>query len=840
MTSPALPDIEAWPCAGLWLDVEGCVTGINRECAQHLGVAAGSLAGRRLADLLVPASRLLWVSALWPALLVRQHIDDATLVFERPQGPWATSAALRVSADAGRLGVSMLLLPASERLRLHEELRSARRSLDAIPGAVLQCRRSAEGELDFAYASSGVLDLLGVTPGQVTVPGHALLSALVPADAQAFLASLAKAEAESVGAMQAAPPGQAPVQATWRVTVHAARDPKRTLEWVAQNEGGAEPGGLWHGVLVDVSERERLQDELRAQVATDELTRLPNRRGLMAQLQNLIDSGRHFALLFMDVDRFKQINDSLGHEAGDELLREVARRLRRTLRPADQLVQVAQRDFDTSTPAGPLAARLGGDEFVVLIDGLGDRAAVAALAERLLARLGQAFTLGRLRVHPGMSIGIVLGDGHSTAAQLMRDADTAMYEAKRQGRGRFVHFEPAMHARAARALTLEAELREALVRQPIRAVFQPIVDIVTGRIVGMEALARWRHPERGEISPAEFVPLAEDAGLIAVLGESMLRQACRHFRAWGRAGLPLPARLSVNLSRAQLVDPALADRVRIIVEECGLPCSALQFEITESLAMQDEGAREVLGALRALGIKLALDDFGTGHSSLAALQTLPVQQLKIDRSFVREVETSAYHRALVQAALQVAHALALEVVAEGVETQTQARALAKLGCTRAQGYLYARPLEAAAMADYLGADAARGQGEPLSEPVLVAGHTAVHQVLMTDAQGLTTFANPAFCRSTGFTLDDILGRKPGALLQGPATDARAVQRLHHAVASGEGCVGVEILNYRKDGSPFWVLIDIEPVRNSMGRLESFVSVQTEITSQLPALPRPVD
>ena len=457
------------------------------------------------------------------------------------------------------------------------------------------------------------------------------------------------------------------------------------------------------------------------------------------------------------------------------------------------------------------------------------------LAERLLARLGQPFSLGRLRLHPGLSIGIVLGDGSSTAAQLMRDADTAMYEAKRQGRGRYVHFEPAMHARASRALTLEAELREALLARGVRPVFQPIVDIASGCIVGMEALARWRHPQRGEVSPAEFIPLAEDAGLIGVLGETMLEEACRQFRAWGLAGLKLPPRLSVNLSRAQLADTGLPERVRRIVEASGLPCSALQFEVTESLAMQDDSARGVLGALRALDIKLALDDFGTGHSSLAALQLLPVQQLKIDRSFVREVETSAYHRALVQAALQVAHALNLEVVAEGVETDSQARALAALGCTRAQGYLYARPLEANAMREYLAAGNSPGQGQPHSALVNAAGHTRAHQVLITDARGLVIFANPAFCLNTGFSQQDMLGRKPGAVLQGPDTDAQAVHRLREAVASGQGCLGVEILNYRKDGSPFWVLVDIEPVRDSHGEVERFVSVQTEITAQREAL-----
>ena len=335
-------------------------------------------------------------------------------------------------------------------------------------------------------------------------------------------------------------------------------------------------------------------------------------------------------------------------------------------------------------------------------------------------------------MHSGVSLGIVLGNGKSTVLQLLRDADTAMYEAKRQGRGRYAHFEPGMHAQATAALALEAELRSALRTGQLRVVYQPIIELASGRSVGMEALARWRHPTRGEIPPTQFVPVAEESGLIAALGEEVLRQACEQFRAWQVAGVPLPLRLSVNLSRAQLTDPALPGRLAAIVQAAGLACGALQFEVTESLAMQDEAALGVLHALRALGVHLALDDFGTGHSSLAALRQLPVQQVKIDRSFVQELETSPYHRALVRAALQVADALQLELVAEGIETETQARILAELGCSLGQGYLFARPLEACAMAEYLyqaahrvpvqaAVGALRGQVEPPAASDLV-GH----------------------------------------------------------------------------------------------------------------------
>ena len=706
MTSLASAAIDVWPCAGALLGDDGAIVQANQELAERLGRDPDTLVGQSLSDWLSPASRLLWATALWPALLTRQRLDEVTLVLNAAGGPWTTLAALRREtrgASGARPVITLWLLPAGDRQRLQDELRNARHSLDAMPGAVLQCQRSASGALTFPYASSRLLDLLGVTPGQAMARGTVVLDALLPAAASAFEASLAAAEARQ--------------DASWQVLLQARRHPERSLEWVARRGRGAAADALWHGVLIDVSERERLQAELRVQVGTDELTRLPNRRGLMQHLQRCIDGGRPFALLFMDMDRFKQVNDSLGHDVGDELLRKVAQRLRHGLRSADALWQV---DSDV---AEPLAARLGGDEFVLLVEGLSDPAAAGALAERLLARLARPHQLGRVQVHSGVSVGIVLGNGQSTVLQLLRDADTAMYAAKRQGRGRYAHFEPGMHAQATAALALEAELRTALRTGQLRVVYQPIIELVSGRTVGMEALARWRHPTRGEIPPTQFVPVAEESGLIAALGEEVLRQACVQFRAWQTAGVPLPLRLSVNLSRAQLTDPALPGRMAAIVQAAGLACAALQFEVTESLAMQDGAALGVLHALRALGVQLALDDFGTGHSSLAALRQLPVQQVKIDRSFVQELETSPYHRALVRAALQVADALQLELVAEGIETETQARILVELGCSRGQGYLFARPLEANAMAEYLfqaahrapvqaALGAVRGQVEP--------------------------------------------------------------------------------------------------------------------------------
>jgi PAS domain S-box-containing protein len=458
-----------------------------------------------------------------------------------------------------------------------------------------------------------------------------------------------------------------------------------------------------------------------------------------------------------------------------------------------------------------------------------DAAGVAAIADRLVRIMAQPYRLRGLELMAPVSVGVVLTQADSSPEQMLRDADTAMYEAKARGRGGWVLFEPEMHARVASALALESDLRQALKAGQLRAAFQPIIEIASGAVVGLEALARWHHPLRGEVSPGQFIPVAEDSGLIAELGEAVLRCACLAFAGWRRAGLAVPARLSVNLSRAQLTDRALATRIGALLEEAGLPCQALQLEVTESLAMDEPSVRAVLGELRAMGVQLALDDFGTGHSSLASLQTFPVQQVKIDRAFVQEIETSPYHRALVQAALQVAQALGLEVVAEGVETAAQARLLAELGCARAQGWLYARALEAQAVPDFLRSEVPRVLEGQLTGPAVVASVSRAHSVVVTDPQGRTVHVNAAFTLNTGYTLQDMSGRTPGSVLQGPLTDPRAVRLLRDAQLNGNGCLGVEIVNYRKDGSAFHVVIDIEPVRDAAGRIVQFVSLQTEIT-----------
>ncbi|HRD99319.1 MAG TPA: EAL domain-containing protein, partial [Rubrivivax sp.] len=480
--------------------------------------------------------------------------------------------------------------------------------------------------------------------------------------------------------------------------------PQGQLRWLLVN---TEPqrdlqGGVC-GVITcftDITESRLLQQQLRANARTDTLTQLPNRSVVMERLQRAISHARRhagygFAILFMDFDRFKQVNDTLGHAAGDELLRQIAERLQHALRPGDTVVRM---DLHSH-----VAARIGGDEFVVVLDGVVDAPAVSAIADRLLADLSQPYVLGTSPVQSTASIGVVVyradasdtlaaaeaGPGHleALAETLLRNADVAMYEAKRAGRGRWVQFDDSMHERVVRATAMENDLRRALQDDDLFVVYQPVVDLQSRRMVGVEALVRWMHPERGMVPPGDFIGLAEECGLIDAVGEAVLRKACRQFVHWQQVlGALAPRQLAVNLSRAQLKRPALVDDLRAILAETRMPVENLQLEVTESLAAQDERVQATLRELKNLGAKLALDDFGTGYSSLACLHLMPVDTVKVDRSFVRHAETVEYHRVLIEATIRVARTLGMTTVAEGIETDGQAALMQALDCDRGQGF----------------------------------------------------------------------------------------------------------------------------------------------------------
>lgn len=447
------------------------------------------------------------------------------------------------------------------------------------------------------------------------------------------------------------------------------------------------------GICYDINAQKELEEQLRQSARTDSLTRLPNRIELLHRVHASIQRARDqpgycFAVLFMDFDRFKQVNDTLGHSVGDELLRQIAARLEDSLRPGDAFVQTS--DFSQ------MAARIGGDEFVVLLDNIRGDLDAQVVASRLLEVLAEPYQIGPHRVSSTASIGIVT-TAHMAEDpdSVLRDADIAMYEAKRQGRGRYEMFEPSMRKRVHDDVELENDLRQALDRNEIHVVYQPMIDLANGRLVGMEALARWSHPQRGAVSPLTFIPVAEATGMIGRLGEHVLQTACHELvRLRALLGPQAPKTVSVNLSRAQLRQPGFAAKLSELLYASGLTPGALMLEVTESLAAQDEGVQGILREIRALGVSLSLDDFGTGYSSLSCLHELPVNQVKIDRSFVSLAPRSDYHRVMIEATIRMAQTLGLQTVAEGIETAEQAALMGRLGCGKGQGYLYSRPLHA--------------------------------------------------------------------------------------------------------------------------------------------------
>lgn len=435
------------------------------------------------------------------------------------------------------------------------------------------------------------------------------------------------------------------------------------------------------GVLNDVTARKEAEGQLAFLANHDSLTNLPNRSLFDDRLHQALaraDRGNGFAVCFIDLDRFKLINDSLGHAAGDAVLIAVARRLGGLCRGADTL------------------ARLAGDEFVMLIEDIGDAGAAAGIAQRILAALAQPVHVGGRDIDVAASLGMALhpDDGNDTAS-LLRNADAAMYAAKAAGRNTFRFYDEAMNRRASQRLALESDLRRAVARRQLELFYQPQIRSADGRLAGVEALLRWRHPERGLVSPVEFIPLAEEAGIITELGEWALAEAARQIVAWRQQGIGVP-RMAVNLSPRQFHATDLANRLERILTAAGVENEWIELEITESAAMaHPEGAVEVLQRLRERGIQIAMDDFGTGHSSLAMLRTLPLNVLKLDRSFVQHLPESETDAAVAGAVVTLARRLGLSVVAEGVETEAQQHFLAGIGCDLLQGYLFSRPLPAA-------------------------------------------------------------------------------------------------------------------------------------------------
>jgi diguanylate cyclase (GGDEF)-like protein/PAS domain S-box-containing protein len=433
------------------------------------------------------------------------------------------------------------------------------------------------------------------------------------------------------------------------------------------------------------------QTDITERKVSDPLTGLPNRLLFIDRLGRLIrHSKRHkdhlFAVLFLDLDGFKMINDSLGHLIGDQLLVGVAARLEKCLRSSDTVARLGE----TFT-----VARLGGDEFTILLDDIKEPADANRAAERLMKALAPPFVLAGKEIFTSISIGIAMSNtAYEEPEDLLRDADTAMYRAKSLGKARFEVFDADMRASVMARLQLETDMRRALERHEFRNVYQPIVALDSGRIVGFEALMRWQHPTRGMIGPEEFIFVAEETGLIRDLGWWSLREACRQMSTWRtRSKAYLDLTMSVNVSAKQLLQPHLVDEMSKLLRETALPPEALKLEITESAVMADPAAAaEMLQQIKSLGVRLAIDDFGTGYSSLSYLHRFPLDTLKIDRSFISGAAEGSEGMEIARTIMPMAKNLRLDVVAEGVETIEQVGFLRRLQCKYAQGYYFSKPL----------------------------------------------------------------------------------------------------------------------------------------------------
>jgi len=557
---------------------------------------------------------------------------------------------------------------AAEQLR--EQLLFIRRIASRIPGFIYEYRLHPDGTSSVQYISDAVRDFMGVNPEDVTRDFQVLMRCVVPDDAAHVRRSAAASLRNLV-----------PWQCEYRVFMPDGSERWHITNAVPHRE--ADGAVVCHGFTMDITDRKRAEREIERLAFYDALTGLPNRRMLLDRLQRAVAASARSlqlgALLFIDLDNFKDLNDTLGHDMGDQLLSQVAARLLSCVRETDTV------------------ARFGGDEFVVMLETLHTELPDAAsqaeiVAEKLLASLNLPFDLGGQQHYSTPSIGITLfGDQRLSVDELLKRADLAMYQAKAAGRNTQRFFDPDMQAAVNARSNLEADLRQGLVRGELCVHYQPVVDH-HARLVGVEALVRWHHPERGMVSPGDFIPLAEQTGLILPLGQFVLQTACEQLQRWSGHEDTRNLSIAVNVSARQFRQPGFVGGVLQTLANCGANPTKLKLELTESLLLGDiEDTIARMGQLKREGVGFSLDDFGTGYSSLSYLKRLPLDQVKIDKSFVCDVLTDPNDAAIVRTILALAESLDLEVVAEGVETTGQLAFLRLHGCEQFQGYLFGRP-----------------------------------------------------------------------------------------------------------------------------------------------------
>ncbi|HET7862845.1 MAG TPA: EAL domain-containing protein [Burkholderiaceae bacterium] len=666
------------------LDVAGRVLGANHAVQEILGHSEAELLGRE-ASLLLPPEHLALRRDQWLAFLqqARQRADghgptcELALQHRDGQRLHARSSLSLVRTEAGEFVVWMLGDVTHEREMERQAQQTAALNqaiMDAAPIGVMTI--AASGLITSANQAAHVMH--GYEPGEL--PGR-------PASRLLELQE------------EASPTGHGAEIECTALRKDGSRFAAGVVALPLRDAAGQALGGL--RIVTDITERKRAAAKIEHIALHDSLTGLPNRLLLQDRAEQALSRARRqsecCALVLLDLDRFKQINDTLGHSVGDQVLKIAAQRLTGTVRESDTV------------------ARMGGDEFALVLPDMRSGEQAAEVARKMLAALADELAIEGYRLHVTASVGVALYPAHGTGLEtLLRNADAAMYDAKARGRDAVSVYDERMSEQASDQLALQADLRQALARNQLVLHYQPLVDPVTGKVHALEALLRWQHPERGLVPPVEFIPLAEDTGLIVPIGGWVLRQACMHLahlRMQGRPGL----RMAVNLSPRQFKAEGLEADVRGALDNAGLPGEALELEITESVLMNSvERTQRILAALRTMGVRIAIDDFGTGYSSLSYLANFPVQTVKVDRSFVRQIDSGEGTALLAGAIVAMAHRLGIEVVAEGVETLDQHSHLLDLGCELLQGFRFSKPVPFEQLAEVM----ARVEGMARLDPDL--------------------------------------------------------------------------------------------------------------------------
>lgn len=654
------------------IDPDGMIKTVNRATLNLLGYTEDELAGRPIEFIFADDSPF---KGIGPGVFESTYLSK-----DRRKIPVLISGSVLRSAAGQIQGIISLAQDITERKKSEEALQESQRVLSTLMGNLpgMAYRSKSDQAWTLEFASQGALELTGYSPDDLIGSKRISFAQLIhPDDLNHVRTEIGTALKENRS-----------FQLIYRIIDQNGKE-----KWVWEQGTGVytptgEPVAL-EGFIIDITERKLSEERLQYLAHHDALTGLPNRALFLEHLRlALITAARHqrlVAVLFLDLDRFKLINDTLGHAIGDLLLKTVAERLTASLRRSDTVARL-QNQSNT-------VARLGGDEFTLLLTDIAQTQDVPVIVQRIANAFIAPFIVEgyELFVTPSIGISLYPNDGEN-AEKLLRNADMALYRAKDQGRNNYQFYLPEMNVKVSERLAMENHLRRALEREELLLHYQPQVDLNTGRIIGMEALVRWHRPDSGLVSPAKFIPLAEETGLIIPLGEWVLRAACAQNKAWQESGLP-PIRIGVNLSGRQFQQKGLIETVRRALGETRLSAEYLELELTESILMQKvETITSALSELDAMGIQISIDDFGTGYSSLSYLKRFPISKLKVDRSFVNDITTDPDDAAITAAIITMAHSLKLKVVAEGVETADQLAFLKSLKCDGMQGYLFSRPL----------------------------------------------------------------------------------------------------------------------------------------------------